>query len=271
MKLSNFVAGSGSTAAVSSGFKSSIILLDINPGTRTITLQPGTYRIALVGAGGGADATSALAPGGTTSWAATHSATGGSAGAVGGAGTGGDVNFSGQSTAACTGPQGGGASGTRLGSPPAQPNVTSIAGGGWSGPGSASAAGFGLCDGFGLGLPPGQGMSSGSYTVGSAASAGLFGSGYGSGGLGGTSGTIVSPGMGGGGMFLSTGYPVNNNGGPCGGGAGGNTSIKPGSGGGYSEKVITVTVAAAFSYTVGAPGTTGNAIGGQGTVIVEKL
>src|SRR5487761_2388711 len=54
-KLSDFVGNvlppGSSTIQGNGAMKASIILFDYNPGTRSITLNPGTYRVAVVGGG----------------------------------------------------------------------------------------------------------------------------------------------------------------------------------------------------------------------------
>lgn len=249
---------SGVSSAVSgvvSGFKPSIVLADFKAGTRSVTLPAGTYRVACVGGGGETNGTPGLGVGGTTSWAATHSATGGAAGAAGGTGVGGDINTSGGSTAAATVFTGGAAGGHRLGNSPDSVGPAT-GGGGWSSRGRDGHGGLGLVDGFGLGLPPGsvQLYSNGIPAAQPGCGAGLL--------VGNLSG------IGGGGCGGSVATTAQNFGGPGGGGAGGQAAAYPGSGGGYSEKVITVASPASFSYTVGAGGGT---YGGVGCVIVERL
>lgn len=242
-----------SIPGVAFGFKPSIVLADFKPGTRSITLAAGTYRVAVVGGGGDYHATPGSGAGGTSSWAATHSATGGAAKAVGGTGSGGDINTSGGSTAGVGGVTGGAASGHRLGNAPDV--ATYSAGGGWSTRARFDKAGQGLVDGFGLGIPPGiaQGIDGGVLMA-------IPGTGAG------VSANSIA-GLGGGGANLGS-DSHQTFGGAGGGGAGAITGTWPGSGGGYSEKVITVASPASFSYTVGAGGGT---YGGVGCVIVERL
>lgn len=272
--LSDFVAGLlGGTSGKSggTGFKANIVLLDFNAGTRSITVTAGKYRRFVVGGGGGENASAGLSTGGTSTWADTVSgtkpqATGGSAGAVGGVGSGGSVNTNGSSTLSMTAQQGGGASGHRMGSGPAQ--MTAAVGGcGWSQPGGASLGGIATVDGFGLGIPPGFLMRQTSVTP--------FGptGGYGCGGAYASAGQVLTPGIGGGGAG-GTPSPAQDSatGGPGGGGAASSSGNKPGSGGGYSEDVVTL-AAGTYSYTVGAAGVPGSSVayGGAGLVGLEKL
>lgn len=262
MNILNFLANFLGNTGPGFGFKSSIILADFKAGTRSITLQPGTYRTLVVGGGGGHHATPGSAAGGTSSWGATHSATGGAAGAAGGLGTGGGINTAGSSTAASALSTGGGASGTRLGGPP------DIAGGtggcGWSEAPTGTRGGIGAVDGFGLGLPPGTPLACSVDSTAGLAPVAFPGQGA----TVAIGNFLLVAGIGAGGAGGVGANDQTKRGGAGGGGAGGDSTY-PGSGGGLSELVITVTGSpTAFSYTVGAGGAP---LGGSGLVLVEKL
>jgi hypothetical protein len=251
--ISSLSSGSSSSSS-GSGFKESIVLFDVKPGTRSITLAAGIYRVAVVGGGGTCHATPGSGAGGTSVWDTTMTATGGAAKAVGGVGSGGTVNTSGQSTVNGDFSSGGGASGHRLGSPPdLQYYTNSTSGGGWNGS-------IGGVDGFGLGIAPGSShftSIANGYTVPTA--------GYGVGGATGPTNSVIPPGIGGGGARTQ-------HGGVGGGGAGSDgVADYSGSGGGYAEKIITVPTSTAFTYTVGAGGVNVSDYGGNGAVIVERL
>lgn len=253
-----------------SGFKQSIILCDFKPGTRNITLQPGAYRVAVVGGGGGSSNVAGNAQGGTSSFGTGPiiQATGGAARSLGGVGTLGDVNTSGSSTQLATSSTGGGASGHRLGSGPDVPaSPLSFAGCGWSSLPIGFIGGMSAVDGFGLGIDPGTPMRESVDSTDSGRTSGLYGHG---GSIHGSSPIIqFMPGIGGGGSNVD--YPASQ-GGIGGGGAGSAASDYPGSGGGYSEKIITVTASTTYSYTVGDGGLqSGKNKGGVGCVIVERL
>lgn len=178
------------TVAGSGAMKSSIVLFDTAPGTRTFTVPAGVTKIraAVVGcpgwggstasgAGGGysedyynvtpgqtfsytvgARANTGSPNGGTCSFGGLISATGGignTVGGAGGTGSGGRVNTSGGAGGSGT-VLGGASSGHRFGN-----GQTSIlqAGAGWVAPGSSVAGGPGGVDGWGLGLAPGLGGS----------------------------------------------------------------------------------------------------------------
>lgn len=260
--LLQFVVSGGVNTAAGFGFKATIVTCDFRPGTRSVDLDPGIYRVAVGGGGGGDSATPGNAAGGTSSWDAGHQATGGAARAAGGVGSGGDVNTAGGSTAGAALALGGGASGHRLGSAP--PAGTSVAGGGWSSSANQELGGMAIVDGWGLGIPPAAPMSTVLASTGAGEQPALYGCG------GSTNGPIgTSPGPGGGGA--NSNLSRVHTGGPGGGGAGGNTGTYGASGGGYSEKVITVAAPTTFSYTVGAAGVDGGFFGGTGVVIVEKI
>lgn len=209
--------------------KPSIQLFDINPGTRQITLQPGTYRVAVVGAGagfikggggGGYDEVeitvaaetvysytvgeSAAPVGGTSSFAGILSATGGqnanggqglsSAGKRGGAGYAafatGEYSIGGAAAHAL----GNGASATR--------SVSTVMAGapGLSEPNRGGYPGVALVDGWKIGLLPteyGYGAVTGSYNTFQKAGMGGGGVGGVDAGVGGGSGdTLVRGGHG---------------------------------------------------------------------------
>ena len=173
--------------------KPSIQLFDINPGTRQITLQPGTYRVAVVGGGGGGRksavdtyyyggggggydeatltiteetvysytvgaageaGTDAGLPGGTSSFGAIVSATGGAGGAtgtaIGGVGQAGSVRHKGGAGLE----RAGGSAAHRYGDGlPGYPGG-SPSGGGFSTPARPNVAGRSLVDGWEIGLLP---------------------------------------------------------------------------------------------------------------------
>lgn len=255
----------------SCGFKQSIILCDFKPGTRNITLNQGVYRVAVVGGGGGSSPMAGNAVGGFSefllSGVSILSASGGKARSAGGVGSDGDVNTSGSSTILAALNTGGGASGHRLGSAPDKTASTNEKGGcGWSSLPVGDNGGMSAVDGFGLGIDPGTPMSVNPYSS-AVGATGLYGHGatnYG------TSTAYNVPGIGGGGCGVANGNAQN--GGIGGGGAGAETNNYPGSGGGYAEKIITVTAAVVYSYTVGAGGFEATQKpGGPGCVIIERL
>ena len=175
--------------------KQSIVLFDINPGTRQLTLAPGVYRVAVLGGGGGGrksavnssyyggggggydEATLTVTdetvysytvgtagdvgadaglPGGTSSFGAIVSATGGAGGASGnapgGAGMAGTVRHTG-------GPgldRAGGSAAHRFGNGLPGYAGGSGSGGGFSTPAQAGIAGRSYVDGWDIGLLPGE-------------------------------------------------------------------------------------------------------------------
>ena len=175
--------------------KPSIQLFDINPGTRQITLQPGTYRVAVVGGGGGGRnsavdtsyyggggggydeatltitvettysytvgaagevGTDAGLPGGTSSFGAIVSATGGAGGAtgtaIGGVGQAGTVRKRGGSGL----DRAGGSAAHRFGDGLPGYAGSSASGGGFSTAAQAGIAGRSYVDGWDLGLLPNE-------------------------------------------------------------------------------------------------------------------
>lgn len=183
------------------GCKQSIILFDTKAGTRNFTVPTGVYRIRVfvVGAGGEENGggggyaekeysvnpgdeieyTVGAAPGGTSSWDADISATGGgdyvdspeSAGA-GGEGSGGDTNHDG-GDGYLGSPGAGGSSGNRWGD---GFDGDSNGGAGWGEDGQTSDGGTANgIDGFGIGMIPGGRSTYSSYSFG-------ITTGYGSGG-----------------------------------------------------------------------------------------
>lgn len=245
----------GQTSAPGNGtMKSSIILFDFNPGTRSFTVPAGVRKIRVfvvgggspsinstsAGAGGGySEIVLAVSPGqivsytvgaasGSSAFGSVISATGAST-TTAGTGTGGSVNTSG----GAGGIAGGGASGHRYGS--GQISIgsgSSNGGGGWTQSGSSVAGGSAGIDGWGLGLVPGVGSawSNSTYAVPTTIA------GYGSGGGGGSSTSGLNGGLGGGGGGSGNSY----------GGMGG-----IGGGGGYNAG--------------------GNSAGGVGVVGIEVL
>lgn len=263
MNILNFIAAQPGNTGPGFGFKAGIILFDTKPGTRSITLTAGTYRRVAVGGGGGHHATPGSAAGGTSSWSGGPTATGGAARAAGGVGSGGTVNFDGGSTAGLGLSLGGGASGTRMGSPP--DSVSGQGGNGWTEPSLQTRGGIGVIDGFGLGVPPGTALAqSGDVSVG-VFPVGVMGQGA---STNITSSLLMVAGMGAGGGGTVGLSDLLKRGGSCGGGAGGDSTYS-GSGGGYSEDILVVTGAGgSYSYTVGAGG---SPLGGAGLIMVEKL
>lgn len=183
MYISNFLAGPNSagpgltTVAGAGSMKSTILLFDTAPGTRNfIPTITGKYRVAAVGAGSkdgggysefyptltagtsysytvGAPGVPGTSAGGTSSFNAVISSTGGSStGGTPGVGSGGAINTSGGSGPASGG---GGASGHRFGN--GGKGVVNGSGGGWVQDGGPYFGGNGGVDGFGLGLVPGLG------------------------------------------------------------------------------------------------------------------
>ncbi|MGN4981864.1 hypothetical protein ACTFBY_10705 [Aeromonas dhakensis] len=198
--------------------KQSIVLFDINPGTRQLTLEPGVYRVAVVGAGagfikggggGGYDEVEITAPtetvyaytvgesaaptGGTSSFAGILSATGGQ-NAAGGKGLSsvGKNGGAGYATFAAGEYSIGGAAGHAFGAgASATRSVSTVmaAGPGFSEPNRGGYPGGALVDGWKLGLLPieyGYGAQTGSYNT-------YHRAGMGGGGVGG-----VDAGIGGG-------------------------------------------------------------------------
>lgn len=173
--------------------KQSIVLFDINPGTRQLTLAPGVYRVAVVGGGGGGrnsavntayfggggggydEATLTVTdetvysytvgqagevgadaglPGGTSSFGAIVSATGGTGGATGtaqgGMGLAGSVRHKGGAGL----DRAGGSAAHQFGDGlPGYPGG-SPSGGGFSTPARANVASRNLVDGWNIGLLP---------------------------------------------------------------------------------------------------------------------
>ncbi|MGL6237840.1 glycine-rich domain-containing protein [Aeromonas dhakensis] len=214
--------------------KPSIQLFDINPGTRQITLQPGTYRVAVVGGGGGGrnsavntyyyggggggydEATitvteetvysytvgvagavgqNAGLPGGTSSFGSLVSATGGLGGENGQA-----LGGVGQAgTIRTRGGSGqdraGGSAAHRFGDGRPGFAGASPSGGGFSTDARANAGGRSLVDGWGLGLLPNE------YGYGAEIFSGWYSqtAGFGGGGCGAGSSPSVEAYVGGGG------------------------------------------------------------------------
>jgi len=214
--------------------KQSIVLFDINPGTRQLTLEPGVYRVAVVGGGGGgrnsavntyyyggagggydeaeitvtekkvyaytvgvagAVGQDAGLPGGTSSFGSLVSATGGLGGENGQA-----LGGIGQAGTTRTrgGPgqdRSGGSAAHRFGDGrPGFPGA-SPSGGGFSTDARANSGGRNLVDGWGLGLLPNE------YGYGAEISSGWYSqsAGFGGGGCGAGSSPSVEAYVGGGG------------------------------------------------------------------------
>ncbi|WP_265432809.1 hypothetical protein [Aeromonas salmonicida] len=209
--------------------RQSIMLFDINPGTRQLTLEPGRYRVAVVGAGAGfikggggggydeVDITvptetvyaytvgeSAAAIGGTSSFAGILSATGGQ-NSLGGQGLSsfGKKGGAGYAAFAAGEYSNGGAAGHAFGNgASATRSVSTVmaAGPGFSEPNRGGYPGGALVDGWKVGLLPteyGYGAVTGSYNTYQRAGMGGGGVGGADAGVGGGSGdTLVRGGHG---------------------------------------------------------------------------
>lgn len=212
------VAAPGLTTVQGSGaMKASILVFDSRPGTRSfVPTVTGKYRVAVggggsVGGGGyaeyfptltagstynytvGAAGIPGTSDGGTSSFNAVISATGGANGsaAAGGAGSGGVTNTSGGAGSTTSG----GASGHRFGN--GAPGINNC-GAGWSQSGGTNNGGAGGVDGFGLGLIPGLGGTNCNTTTFGGTNGG-YGAGGGVGtnaGIGGGGGTNAAGGIG---------------------------------------------------------------------------